>query len=100
MEAEVWWDKIYLLDVEWYWYYIARDIVPNLEDPRERIQKERFMYPCNDTNDVGVMMTLPPRPWKSKSDFWLNEVYLKFEDGEYRVPKGMIIISNQYMEII
>lgn len=86
VEAERWWDKIYLLDVEWYWYYIARDIVPNLEDPRERIQKERFMYPCDDANDVGVMMTLPPKPWKSKSNFWIKEMYLKFEGGEYRVP--------------
>ena len=103
MEAEEWWYKIYLLDVEWYWYYIARDIVPNLADPRERIQKERFMYPCNDTNDVGVMMTLPPRPWKSKSDFWLNEVYLRFEDGEYRVPKGydnhLKSIYGDYMKL-
>lgn len=87
IEAEKWWDKIYLLDVEWYWYYIARDIVPNLEDPRERIQKERFKYPCDDGNDVGVMMTLPPKPWKAKSDFWLNEMYMKFEGEEYRVPE-------------
>ena len=103
MEAEVWWDKIYLLDVEWYWYYIARDIVPNLEDPRERIQKERFMYPCDGVNDVGVMMTLPPKPWKSKADFWLAESHMQFEGGEYRVPEGydnhLNSIYGDYMKL-
>ncbi len=103
MEPKKWWDKIFLLDVEWYWYYIARDIVPNLDDPRERIQKERFMYPCDGLNAVGVMLTLPAKPWKAKSNFWINEMYMNFEGGKYKVPKEYDIylksLYGDYMKL-
>ncbi len=103
IDADQWWNEIYLLDVEWYWYYIARDIIPNLEDVRDKIQNRRFEYSYNSAEYVGVMMTLPAKPWKNRASLLFDEIQLNFENGVYKAPKEydkhLKMIYGNYMEL-
>lgn len=83
------WRRQSLLDIEWYWYYAARDILlERIEDPRERVIKEKFRIGFDNAKKVGVLTTLPAKPWALDKSIFSHSCKVEFEKELYNAPAG------------
>lgn len=93
-----------LLDIEWYWYYISKDVIhKELADCRNRILNEKFRIKFDQADRVGVLTTLPAKPWILDKSVFADGCELSFEGKTYKAPAGYDIylrnIYGDYMQI-
>lgn len=87
-----------LLDIEWYWYYVSKDVIHRkLPDCRSRILNEKFRIGFDKADQVGVLTTLPAKPWILDKSAFGNGCELSFEGKIYKGPANYdIYLKNVY----
>ena len=93
-----------LLDIEWYWYYISKDVIHReLPDCRKRILDEKFRIKFDEADQVGVLTTLPAKPWILNKSLFGNGCKLNFEGRTYKGVANYDIylrtIYGDYMQV-
>ncbi|MCI9048437.1 MAG: LicD family protein [Hungatella sp.] len=93
-----------LLDIEWYWYYVSRNVIrKKLPDPRKRILEEKFRIGFDKADKVGVLTTLPARPWMLDRSVFGSGCELTFEGRTYKAPacwdRYLKRVYGDYMQI-
>lgn len=98
------WLEQSLLDIEWYWYYVSKDIVhKKMYDCRQKILDRKFQIKFNEADLVGVLTTLPAKPWSLDPCLFGEGCQLIFAGKPYRVPVGydayLKKIYGNYMQV-
>lgn len=98
------WVKHTLLDIEWYWYYIARGVIKKEPaDCRDRILDIKFAKGFYGSQKVGVLTTIPAKPWILGSHVFGDGADVIFEGNQYRGPKEYDLYLRQiygdYMKV-
>ncbi len=98
------WVKHTLLDIEWYWYYIARGVIKKEPaDCRDRILDIKFAKGFYGSQKVGVLTTIPAKPWILGSHVFGDGADVIFEGNQYRGPKEYALYLRQiygdYMKV-
>ncbi len=93
-----------LLDIEWYWYCIARDVIrKELPDCRNNILNLKFAKGFYDSKNVGVLTTIPAKPWILASYVFGDGTDMMFEGSTYKGPREYDLYLRQiygdYMKI-
>ena len=80
---------------EWYKYYIARDILDNIQDPRKYIFEKKCMeYSYNESKMVGTMYSSTIKDvWAIETGCFSDYIPVLFENEYFNAPIGY----NKYL---
>lgn len=98
-EIEKKWDENIAFNQRWKEYYFARDILPEIEDPREEIIKKKYEeYPFSKSKMVGGMHTPKRyRTWATKAEYCSDTTIVYFEGEPFNAPIGYDgYLTDQY----
>ena len=98
------WLEQSLLDIEWYWYYISKDIIhKKIYDCRKRILDKKFQIKFDEADLVGVLTTIPAKPWILNQSLFGQGCQLVFAGKPYSAPVGydsfLTEIYGNYMQV-
>lgn len=89
IDFETQWKYQTLLDVKWYWYYISRNILLEpIYDCRDEIISEKMKIGFDNAEKVGVLTTIPAKPWILDKSVFEKITKVHFEGHEYNAPYG------------
>ncbi len=81
------WKHHTLLDVKWYWYYLSKGITSHaVKDCRSEILMEKHKIGFDHADYVGVLTTIPAKPWMLRKEIFADVCKLPFEGRLYNAP--------------
>lgn len=77
------------LDVKWYWFYISKDILLHpISDCRADVLSQKWKVKFDEAKEVGVLTTIPAKPWILSRKLFESVRNISFEGDEYHAPIG------------
>ncbi len=101
---ETQWKQHTLLDIKWYWYLISRNVIKKkCKDCRKDILNIKLAHNFDESEKIGVLMTIPAKPWILSKEIFGEGIDVLFEGRQYKGPRDydtyLRAVYGDYMKI-